>query len=55
MQPGGNDYPLAQALQQKGAKTIEVDSWQDTWRYLKQYAEQYANQNSRMAGNVLGI
>ncbi len=42
MQPGGTDYPLAQALEQENQQTgkgninIEVDGWQDTMAHLKQ-------------------
>ena len=36
MDPGGNDYPLAQVVK----KTRHVTKWQDTWEYLQIFQEQ---------------
>lgn len=38
MDPGGNDYPLAKALEQfKHTKSFQVKDWKDTWKYLEQF------------------
>lgn len=34
MQPGGNDYPLAKALEAFNSSLVEVRNWKDTWNYL---------------------
>jgi phosphomannomutase len=36
MDPGGNDYPLAQVVN----KTRHVTKWKDTWEYLQIFQEQ---------------
>jgi hypothetical protein len=38
MEPGGNDYPLAKALETFGnAESTQVADWKDTWKRLESF------------------